>query len=93
MAVLLVVGLAVAVGAAPLDNSTPYGRLFNWFASDTTAGLALRSTPRAAPLVILALAFGVAASTEWLRRAIGARTAGSPPAPGAGGSVLSPRSG
>ncbi len=78
MAVLLVVGLAVAVGAAPLDNSTPYGRLFNWFASDTTAGLALRSTPRAAPLVILALAFGVAASTEWLRRAIGAKT---PPTP------------
>jgi hypothetical protein len=69
-AVLLVVGLAVAVGAAPLDNSTPYGRLFRWFASDTTAGLALRSTPRAAPLVTLALAFGLAASTEWVRRRI-----------------------
>ena len=73
-AVLLVVGLAVAVGAAPLDNSTPYGRLFRWFASDTTAGLALRSTPRAAPLVTLALAFGLAASTEWLRRRIADRT-------------------
>jgi hypothetical protein len=72
-AVLLVVGLAVAVGAAPLDNSTPYGRLFRWFASDTTAGLALRSTPRAAPLVTLALAFGLAASTEWLRRRIADR--------------------
>ena len=72
-AVLLVVGLAVAVGAAPLDNSTPYGRLFRWFASDTTAGLALRSTPRAAPLVVLALAFGLAASAEWLRRWVNAR--------------------
>ncbi len=69
-AVLLVVGLAVAVGAAPLDSSTPYGRLFRWFASDTTAGLALRSTPRAAPLVILALAFGLGASAEWLRRRV-----------------------
>ena len=66
-AVLLLVGLAVAVGAAPLDNSTPYGRLFLWFASDTTAGLALRSTPRAAPLVVFALAFGLAASSEWVR--------------------------
>ena len=74
-AVLLVVGLAVAVGAAPLGSSTPYGRLFRWFASDTTAGLALRSTPRAAPLVILALAFGLAASTEWLRRWVNARSA------------------
>jgi arabinofuranan 3-O-arabinosyltransferase len=72
-AVLLVVGLAVAVGAAPLDGSTPYGRLFGSFASDTTAGLALRSTPRAAPLVLLALAFGFAASAEWVRRWIAAR--------------------
>jgi len=47
-AVLLVVGLAVAVGAAPLDSSTPYGRLFRWFASDTTAGLALRDDRLAA---------------------------------------------
>jgi arabinofuranan 3-O-arabinosyltransferase len=74
-AVLLVVGLAVAVGAAPLDGSTPYGRVFRWFAADTTAGLALRSTPRAAPLVILALAFGLAASTEWVRHWLAARVA------------------
>jgi arabinofuranan 3-O-arabinosyltransferase len=66
-ATLLVLGLAVSVGAAPLGNSTPYGAIFKWFASDTTAGFALRSTPRAAPLVILALAFGFGASTEWLR--------------------------
>ncbi len=70
MAVLLVLGFAVAVGAAPLDNSTPYGRFFEWFASDTTVGFALRSTPRAAPLVLLALAFGLAASAEWLRRTV-----------------------
>jgi arabinofuranan 3-O-arabinosyltransferase len=72
---LLLVGLAVSAGAAPLDNSTPYGRLFEWFATESTAGLALRSTPRAAPLLVLALAFGLASSTEWLRRRIRSRTA------------------
>jgi len=65
--VLLVIGLAVSVGAAPLGSPSPYGALFEWFASDTTVGLALRSTPRAAPLVILALAFGLGATSEWLR--------------------------
>lgn len=61
---LLVAGLAIAVGAAPLGASTPYGRLFEWFATETTVGLALRSTPRAAPLVLLALALGLGAFTE-----------------------------
>jgi arabinofuranan 3-O-arabinosyltransferase len=74
-AVLLLVGLAVAVGAAPLGSSTPYGALFEWFASDTTAGLALRSTPRAAPLVVFAVAFGTAASSEWLRARLAERAA------------------
>ena len=72
---LLLVGLAVSAGAAPLDNSTPYGRLFEWFATETTAGLALRSTPRAAPLVVLALALGLASSTEWLRTQLRGRSA------------------
>ena len=72
---LLLVGLAVSAGAAPLDNSTPYGRLFEWFATETTAGLALRSTPRAAPLVVLALALGLASSTEWLRTHLRSRSA------------------
>ena len=85
-AVLLLVGLAVAVGAAPLDASTPYGALFEWFASDTTAGLALRSTPRAAPLVVFALAFGTAASSEWLRARITVQSAESrAPQPNAAG--------
>lgn len=72
---LLLVGLAVSAGAAPLDNSTPYGRLFEWFATESTAGLALRSTPRAAPLLVMALAFGLASSTEWLRSRIRSRSA------------------
>jgi arabinofuranan 3-O-arabinosyltransferase len=71
---LLLVGLAVSAGAAPLDGSTPYGRLFEWFATETTAGLALRSTPRAAPLVVLALALGLASSTEWVRAQVRGRS-------------------
>jgi len=63
---LLVVGLAVAVGAAPLGASTPYGEVFLRL-STTTVGMALRSTPRAAPLVILALALGLGAAVQWLR--------------------------
>ena len=73
-AALLLVGLAVSAGAAPLDNSTPYGRIFEWFATESTAGLALRSTPRAAPLVVLALALGLASSTEWLRTRLRSRS-------------------
>jgi len=73
-AVLLLIGLAVSVGAAPLGSATPYGAVFDWFASDTTAGLALRSTPRAAPLLILALAFGLGSSSEWLRTKVRDRT-------------------
>jgi len=77
---LLLVGLAVSAGAAPLDGSTPYGSFFRWFANDTTAGLALRSTPRALPLVILALALGLGSSSEWARREI--RRRHPPPTPG-----------
>jgi arabinofuranan 3-O-arabinosyltransferase len=71
---LLLIGLAVSAGAAPLDNSTPYGRVFEWFATESTAGLALRSTPRAAPLLVMALAFGLASSSEWLRGPLRRRT-------------------
>ncbi|MGI9646094.1 MAG: alpha-(1-_3)-arabinofuranosyltransferase domain-containing protein [Ilumatobacteraceae bacterium] len=66
-ALLLAVGLAVSVGAAPLGDSTIYGAIFERFATSSTVGQALRSTPRAAPLVLLALAFGLGAGSEWLR--------------------------
>lgn len=72
-AALLLIGLAVSAGAAPLDRSTPYGALFEWFATETTAGLALRSTPRAAPLVAFALALGLASSSEGLRALVRGR--------------------
>ncbi len=101
-AVLLLVGLAVAVGAAPLGASTIYGSLFEWLAEETTAGMALRSTPRAAPLVILALAFGLAAATEWIRQQVverrlaassAASSAASPAASPTASSVAGPTAG
>ena len=63
---LLLAGLTVAVGAAPLGSSTPYGEVFSRLTT-STIGMALRSTPRAAPLVILALALGLGAAVEWVR--------------------------
>lgn len=59
------VGLVVSVGAHPWDDPTPYGSVFKAFASEGP-GLALRSTPRAIPLLALSLAVflgaGVAAA-------------------------------
>jgi len=54
--VLLVVGMVLAVGPFPYFTPTGVGSVLKAFMSDTTAGLALRSTDRAAPLVLLALA-------------------------------------
>jgi len=57
-------GLIVSVGAFPFDSPSPYGSLFAAF-TETSSGLALRSTPRALPLLALAsavfLGAGVAA--------------------------------
>ncbi len=68
---LLFVGVVISVGAHPYDSPTPLGGLFKSFANSSTAGLALRSTGRAAPLVVLASAifFGLAANAAfgWLR--------------------------
>ena len=58
---LVVVGVVVGVGAWPYDDPSAYGRVFKWFAGDTAAGLALRNTPRAVPLLVLGLAGLVAA--------------------------------
>ena len=65
---IVVVGLVLSVGAHPWDAPSPYGRAFRaWARSDL--GLSFRSTPRAAPLVILGLAVflgaGVAALSRW----------------------------
>jgi arabinofuranan 3-O-arabinosyltransferase len=70
---LLVLGLVLAVGPYPYFTPTGIGSLFKAFMSETTAGLALRSTDRAVPLVLLALAVllgaGVTAVAERYPRA------------------------
>jgi hypothetical protein len=53
---LLVLGVVIAVGAHPFDDPSPLGAAFKEFATGSSAGLALRSTPRAVPLVVLGAA-------------------------------------
>ncbi len=71
---LAVTGVVIAVGAHPYDTPTPLGALFKDFANSSSAGLALRSTGRADPLVILGFAMllgvGVTTATRWLQRHI-----------------------
>ncbi len=62
---LLVIGLGLAVGLNPLTSPSPWGRLFSRLEA-TTAGRAMRSTPRAAPLCALALAVGLGALVAWI---------------------------
>ncbi|MFQ5558516.1 MAG: alpha-(1-_3)-arabinofuranosyltransferase family protein, partial [Acidimicrobiales bacterium] len=65
---LLAVGALVGVGAHPYDSPSPLGRLFRDF-TRTDAGLAMRSTPRAVPLVALSTAvfLGVGLNALWRR--------------------------
>jgi arabinofuranan 3-O-arabinosyltransferase len=74
---LLFVGVVISVGAHPYDSPTPLGALFKKFATSSTAGLALRSTGRAAPLVVLSLAvlLGIAANSAYSRLRARGRTA------------------
>ena len=53
---LTVVGMVLAVGPNPYSDPTGVGSLIKCLLVDTTAGLALRSTDRASPLVVLGLA-------------------------------------
>ena len=52
---LLFVGLVLSVGPFPFSHPTEIGGALKSFMTNTTAGLALRSTDRATPLVLLAL--------------------------------------
>lgn len=66
---LVLVGLVLSVGAHPFTSPTPLGGLLKAFMTDTTAGLALRSTDRATPLVVLGLAvlLGTGVTAVWRR--------------------------
>ncbi len=68
---LMVVGVVLSVGAYPYTHPTPVGGALKAFMNDTTAGLAMRSTDRATPLVLLALAMllGAGVAGAWQRHA------------------------
>ncbi len=53
---IAVVGMVLAVGPYPYTDPSSVGSVIKAFMVDTTAGLALRSTDRASPLIILSLA-------------------------------------
>jgi len=67
---LIVIGVALAVGVHPYAHPSPLGALFKAFATGSTAGLALRSTGRAVPLVALgsAVMIGAVVQALWVRR-------------------------
>ncbi len=69
-ATLIVVGTVIAVGAHPYESPSPLGGAFKALATSSTVGLALRSTPRAVPLISLGMALLLgAAITAVARRA------------------------
>lgn len=68
---LAVVGLTLAVGVYPYRDPSPFGRALKAFLH-SDVGMAMRSMPRAAPLVVLALAVMLGAGVH----AIGARRPG-----------------
>ncbi|MDQ1521628.1 MAG: arabinofuranan 3-O-arabinosyltransferase, partial [Actinomycetota bacterium] len=64
---LALTGVVIAVGAHPYADPTPLGSAFKSFANSSSAGLALRSTARAIPLVALSLAIllGCGVNAAW----------------------------
>jgi hypothetical protein len=70
---LVLVGVVLAVGTYPFMHPTPFGALIKATGADSTVGLALRSTNRIVPLVLLGLALllgaGITAVTSARRRA------------------------
>ena len=62
---LLVVGLAVAVGANPQGAPSLYGRLFEAVVNNES-GFALRSSPRATPVLLIALAVSLGVASDRL---------------------------
>lgn len=53
---LMLVGLVLSVGAYPWQDPPLVGGIVKWFLTSSQSGSAMRSLPRAAPLVVLGLA-------------------------------------
>ena len=60
-------GIVIAVGAYPYGQPTPVGSALKWFGENTTAGLAMRSTNRVAPIFILAFALLIGSGIDTMR--------------------------
>jgi hypothetical protein len=69
-----VVGMVLAVGPNPYADPSTVGSVIKAFMVDTTAGLALRSTDRASPVIILSLAVFLGAGVSALANRV--RTTG-----------------
>jgi arabinofuranan 3-O-arabinosyltransferase len=67
-ALLVLVGLALATGAHPWEAPSLLGSLFKEIALSSDAGLALRSSSRAVPLLVLGLALALGAAVHALGR-------------------------
>ncbi|MFZ4584102.1 MAG: alpha-(1-_3)-arabinofuranosyltransferase domain-containing protein [Acidimicrobiia bacterium] len=64
---LLAVGAFIAIGSYPYDSPPPSGRVLRTLSDGSGAGLALRSTNRAVPVVALAIAVLLGAGISALR--------------------------
>jgi hypothetical protein len=73
---LVFVGMVLSVGPFPFGHPTPIGGVLKAFMTDTTAGLALRSTDRATPVVLLGLAMllGSGITALWQRFSVAGLT-------------------
>lgn len=60
---LVIVGLVLGIGTYPYDDPSPFGSLIK-ATSSSSAGFALRNSPRAAPLLVLGLAALLATGTQ-----------------------------
>lgn len=67
---LTLAGVTIAVGVYPFSSPSPFGRLVRDFARSSQAGMALRSTARATPLVVMSLAVllavGINGGVRWV---------------------------
>ena len=77
---MVVMGLLIGVGAHPWESPSVLGGLFKAF-TRSEAGLALRSTPRALPLMEMGLAVGFGAGVAAVNRVLSRWWAGRAPAP------------
>ena len=66
-AILAFGGIVIAVGSYPYGQPTPVGSVLKWCGENTTAGLAMRSTNRVAPVFILAFALLIGAGVDAIR--------------------------